>query len=97
MSFHQGKRGEKIRRLWVADKNGEKDLRDWLAQNGFPQLSLTIFTYLAHYEQARAKFLRAHTARKRKKFPPNASPGTTAGGAPSSTAQQEKPTIQSRS
>ncbi len=66
MSFYKGKRGETIRRLWTADQAGEKNLRDWLAQNGYPQVSLTVFTYLAHYETARGKFLRAHVAGKRK-------------------------------
>lgn len=67
MSFYKGDRGEKIRRIWMAGSAGEKALRDWLAQNGYPEVSLTVFTYLSHYEPAREKFLHAHTATKRRK------------------------------
>ena len=85
MSFYKGKRGEKIRQLWTSDREGEKALRDWLAQNGFSQVSLTIFTYLGHYEQARGHFLRAHAAGKRKKSPAEGGSKPAADGSPAQT------------
>lgn len=73
MSFYKGKRSEKIRQLWMTDKQNEQALRQWLAQNGYAQVSLTIFTFLSHYEPVRKKFLRFHATARRKKSPPDGS------------------------